>query len=225
MDEGRKLVYLRARKSGSHPDQKTGAMKPRTPASQDIVRGADDAVSDEILVEQMARGERDAFAAFYDRHARHTLGLLARLVRERAAAEDLLQETYWQVWRNAARYDPARGSPQVWLAVIARSRARDYHRRQRAAASAEADGAPTDNADPALQSQKRESANLAQRALAALPAEQQGPIRLSFYGGLTHEEICARTGVPLGTVKTRIRLGMQRLRELLSEDAPARHAI
>ncbi|MEP0848724.1 MAG: sigma-70 family RNA polymerase sigma factor [Phycisphaerae bacterium] len=200
-------------------------MRPKSPARQETVRESDDSVSDEVMVQQVARGERDAFAAFYDRHARYALGLLVRLVRERAAAEDLLQETFWQVWRSAARYDPARGSPQVWLAVIARSRARDYLRRQRTSTTMEAAGAPADGADPALQSQKRESANLAQRALAALPAEQQGPICLSFYGGLTHEEICTRTGVPLGTVKTRIRLGMQRLRELLSDDAPARHAI
>jgi RNA polymerase sigma-70 factor (ECF subfamily) len=166
----------------------------------------------------MSSGDQSAFAEFYDRHARCIFGLLTRLLRPRCEAEDALQETFWQVWRRADDYDPTRGSARLWLIMIARSRAMDRLRRlQRerpasCAAEFETDAAASDNAE------RGEAVRLARRALASLPSEQSGAISLAFYSGLSHGQIAKVQGVPLGTVKTRIRLGMRRLRELLLKE-------
>jgi RNA polymerase sigma-70 factor (ECF subfamily) len=173
------------------------------------------ASSDAELLHHVASGDRTAFAEFYDRHAGRVLGLLRAMLRAPADADDVLQETFAQVWARAAQYDPARSSAAAWLVLIARSRARDYQRRHRRIVSP-----PPEGAAPAVQHgdlERRESAGLARSALDRLPAEQRAAVALSFFRGLTHEEIARVQSLPLGTVKTRIRLGMQRLRELLQQ--------
>jgi RNA polymerase sigma-70 factor (ECF subfamily) len=171
--------------------------------------------SDQHLVSRIAEGDTDAFAAFYDRHVAAVFGLLLKLLGQRNDAEDVLQETFYQVWSRARQYDPARSDPRVWLLLIARSRALDHLRRRRIPAGTPGDGALVCECDPAQLLEQLEAAQGLREALTRLPEEQRSAICLAFYGGLTHEEVARSQAVALGTVKTRIRLGMQRLRRLL----------
>lgn len=169
---------------------------------------------------RVAAGDRDAFGVFYDRHGARVLGLLLKLLRHRTTADDVLQETFLQVWRSAGTYDAGRAGVTAWLAIIARSRARDRIRRERRAGATlaampdpgMAAGEPRESS-AALES--AEAGHQTQGALAALPEEQRQMICLSFFGGLSHAEIAERTALPLGTIKTRIRLGIRRMREIL----------
>jgi RNA polymerase sigma-70 factor (ECF subfamily) len=145
-----------------------------------------------------------------------------RLLQDRAEAEDVVQETFLEAWRHGDRWDPARGPREAWLVLIARSRALDRLRARgsaaRAAERARPDaevGAPA----PLELVESRQRRTRVEAALAALPAPQRQAIELAFYAGLTQGEIAARLGEPLGTVKTRVRLGMARLASALEEDA------
>lgn len=158
----------------------------------------------------------------YDRYAPLLLALAYRIMGERADAEDIVLEALARVWREADRFDPARGSLRAWLAVMVRSRALDAvraRRRSERVATDAAGGNPegvagvsmdaSDVPDPAEQDERRRRV-LA--ALAELPAAQREAIELAYYGGLSQSEIAARLGAPLGTVKTRMRDGMLKLR-------------
>lgn len=178
--------------------------------------------NDAELIARIAAGDRGAFAEFYDRHSSYAFGLILRIVRRRAEAEDALQDCFFQVWSQARRYTPERGGAAVWLLLIARSRALDLlRRRRREEAAAQAATVPGVAGDTGLDAERTETAQLTSRALARLPEEQRGVIRLAFYNGMTHEEIAAAQRIPLGTVKTRIRRGMLRMRELLAPDQKA----
>lgn len=170
-------------------------------------------LTNEELVSRIAGGDRDAFHTLYDRHAARLHGLLLRLVNCRAAAEDVLQDTFWQIWSQASRFDASRGTAVVWIVLLARSRAHDYRRRQRRPPSP----TPTQTTavEPASEVAQREWAGVVSAALAQLPEEQRSAIRLAFYDGMSHSEIADEQSAPLGTVKTRIRNGMQRLREIV----------
>lgn len=171
--------------------------------------------SDADLICRIAAGDRDAFGEFYDRHSARILGLLLRMIRSRSEADDVLQDCFLQVWSQAARYSAERASPIGWLVLLARSRALDHLRRKRRdRLTAESETEVGTECDDALT--QSEEAALARRALSQLPDEQRGVIQLAFYSGLTHEEIAASQRIPLGTVKTRIRRGMMRIREILS---------
>jgi RNA polymerase sigma-70 factor (ECF subfamily) len=172
--------------------------------------------SDRSLLEAMAGGDRDAFAAFYDRHAARVYGLLLCILRDPAEAEDLLQEVFLQIWEQAGRYDAARAAPVAWLTVIARSRARD-RRRRLGRAPGFGDPIPEFVSPGSIPESlaERESAALALAALEALPREQREAIRKSFFDGMTHGEIARAQNLPIGTVKTRIRDGMMKLRRQL----------
>jgi RNA polymerase sigma-70 factor (ECF subfamily) len=173
--------------------------------------------SDPELMLGMVEGDRDAFAAFYDRHAPRVLGLIEKWLEHRDGAEDVLQDTFCEVWRRAGKYDPARSTPAVWLLLLARSRTLDRKRRQRGPNGAPAAAEPMAPDDPIAAVENGEAAGRVRDALTRLPDEQRDAILLAFYGGMTHEEVAERQGVPLGTAKTRIRLGMRRLRKLLGE--------
>jgi RNA polymerase sigma-70 factor (ECF subfamily) len=174
--------------------------------------------TDQQLLSSIASGDSGAFAAFYDRHAGRVLGLLRRWLGHPDSAEDVLQETFWQVWRRAGQYDARRSPPEAWLVLLARSRALDHLRRQPPpAASAWPEPAATDEPGSALE--RSESAELVRRALSQLPAEQRSAITLAFFAGLTYEQVAREQAIPVGTAKTRIRLGMRRLRDLLGEEA------
>ena len=172
------------------------------------------------LIARTGNGEEDAFAALYDATAPFVHGLVVRILNDRTAAEEVTADVYLQVWRQAVRYDATRGTPLAWLLMLARSRAVD---RLRAHAARGREREPLRAAEtlPSAIPGPDEDAAFAQRrtiviaALAALPAEQRAPIELAYWAGMSHSEIATALGVPLGTVKTRIRSGMTRLREAL----------
>lgn len=172
------------------------------------------------LITRIAAGDRDAFSRFYDLLAPTAFGLIRRVLRDPEAAAEVLQEVFWQVWREAPRYDPERGSPEAWLVTRARTRAidrlRSIRRRDRTFVApvddsvAQSGEGPAEN--PAVAAEDR---GLVRTALAQLPEPQRRVIELAFFDGLTQSEIAARLGEPLGTVKTRARLGLERLRGAL----------
>ena len=170
--------------------------------------------SDAELLKAIAAGNRAAFAAFYGRHSPQVFGLLVRMLATRADAEDVLQETFLQVWRQAERFDPDRASPVGWLVMIARSRATDRLRRKSVPSTSE----PVEPAvldSTGTEAERQETADRVRRALAGLAREQSSAIELAFFGGLTYEEVAHRQGIPVGTAKTRIRLGLQHLRQTM----------
>jgi RNA polymerase sigma-70 factor (ECF subfamily) len=168
------------------------------------------------LIKRVAEQDQRAMTRFYDTTNRLVFGLVTRIVGDAAAAEEVLIDVYMQAWRQASRYSEERGSPIAWLTTIARSRALD---RLRADAQAQRRTQPLDLAnqhvatgsadDVALASEMR---TVVQQALGSLSREQREVIELAYYGGLSHSEIALRLGQPLGTVKTRTRLGMTKLR-------------
>ena len=169
------------------------------------------------LIRQMAAGDREAFALFYDRYAPVIFPLILRIVRERADASDVLQEVFWEAWRTADAYDPTRGSPEAWMVTRARTRAIDRIRSTRR--RSEMFVAPLDEAiagQPAPDAAERaEDRGTIRSALDRLPGAQREVIELAYYAGLTQTEIAERLKQPLGTVKTRIRLGLERLRDVV----------
>jgi len=175
--------------------------------------------SDVFLLKAIAARDEAALAQLYDRYDRILFGLLMRILNNREEAEDVLQEVFLQVWRKAADFDERRGRPFTWLVTLARSRGIDRLRtiasRERVAEAGarEVSEVISDAATDALKSEQR---GLVSDALAKLPDEQKRPIMLAYFDGLTQSEIATRLGAPLGTVKTRMRTGMIRLRELLA---------
>jgi RNA polymerase sigma-70 factor (ECF subfamily) len=169
----------------------------------------------------MVTGDEGGLAELYDRHARLLYSLALRIVRERADAEDVLQDVFSQVWRQAHRFDVARGTVVGWLITVTRSRALDRVRRRRGRLeSPDVDRAVSEMVDPSagidLQLLTTEAAERVRTALAQLPDEQRVPLELAYYEGLSQSEIAAKLASPLGTVKTRTREALRRLRNALA---------
>lgn len=167
---------------------------------------------------RVAQGDRAAFESLYDRFAARVYGLLIRMLRNTREAEDAMQETFWQIWDHANRYDSSRADPEAWIIMLARSRGIDQLRKRNqkvVSAGQEKLAAAAAPAEQTVELERSEAIAQTVFALSRLPAEQRGPIELSFYNGLSHQEISEQLSIPLGTVKTRIRTGMQRLREHL----------
>src|SRR5262245_20190834 len=189
--------------------------------------GAD---ADLDLVRRMQAGDEQALGAFYDRWFPVVSGVVARILRSDGDVEDVIEETFWQAWRQADRFVEGRGSVQTWLLTIARSRALDRLRaaKRRREESLDEPGAldaaspvmdavaPSSTNDPSLAVEHAERRRLVLAALADLPGEQRQALELGYFGGLSQTEIAEQTGQPLGTVKTRMRLAMQKLRERLA---------
>jgi len=195
---------------------------PEAPATDYLGMPTGGARSDDAaaLIARIAQGDREAFSRFYDAFARTAFGLIRRVLRDPGPAEEVLQEVFWQVWREASQFDPRRGSPESWLLMRAKSRAidrlRSIRRREKTFVMPveESVAHPTQpGADESAAAV--EGRSLLESALAQLPAAQRRVIELAFFEGLTQSEIAARLGEPLGTVKTRARLGLERLRGVL----------
>ena len=176
--------------------------------------------SDVQLIHAISRADEQALALLYDRYRLILFGLVMRILNNREEAEDVLQEMFLQVWRRAADFDESRGKPFTWLVTLARSRAIDRLRslaareRTNAASVRDPTEAVSNAVDDALRSEQR---GVVSRALSQLPDEQKVALILAYFEGLTQSEIAARLGAPLGTVKTRMRSGMIKLRELLAD--------
>lgn len=171
----------------------------------------------------LERRDPDAFAVLYDRHGGAAYSLAHRIVGDRAIAEDVTQEAFLSLWRSSARFEPARGSVRSWTLAIVRNRAIDSLRK----AAGNAPKLDLDD-DAALAEQRSEQLTDAEAirrdasarvrgALGALPREQSEVIGLAFFGGFSHVEIAEMLEMPLGTVKGRMRLGLERIRSTLSE--------
>jgi RNA polymerase sigma-70 factor (ECF subfamily) len=181
--------------------------------------------ADAELLRATARGDENAFAALYDQYSPILFGLLLRIVRDRPEAEDVLQEVFLQVWQQAANFDASRGRPFTWLVTLARSRAIDRLRSRESrerTANAAAQEVVEEVGDAVADAFRAEQSEIVKGALATIPEEQRRTLVLAYFEGLTQTEIAARTGQPLGTVKTRMRSGMQKLRELLGQTAGSR---
>ena len=182
-------------------------------------------LTDANLLNAIARQDEQALASLYDRYRRILFGLLMRILRSREEAEDVLQEVFLQVWRQAPDFDARRGRPFTWLVTLARSRAIDRLRqlgsRQRLASSATefAGEGISDAAENTFRSEQRE---LVAAAMTELSEDQRRTLTLAYFEGLTQAEIAERLRSPLGTVKTRMRSGMIKLRELLSQKMESR---
>lgn len=176
--------------------------------------------SDRVLVAGVERRDAEALSLLYDRYAPRLLGLADRILGETGEAEEVIQEVFLYAWRAAGSFDPSRGSVLAWLLVATRSRAIDRLRVRRPTAGPNAGGrdpledlpAPGDVEEG---SAAREWETRCRGAIRELPAEQRRALELAYFDGLTHQEIAERTATPLGTVKTRIRLGLMKLRELI----------
>lgn len=175
------------------------------------------------LVERMAGGDTEALGVLYDRYSGMLLALAARILHDPGAAEDILQEAFWQAWRQASRYDPSRSSVSTWLVLLTRSRAIDSLRsrqvKERTLAAVRDEGSPT-HTSPAgmgdvLMQERRQRLR---EELERLPRAQREVLQLAFFGGLTQREIAEKTDTPLGTVKTRSLLGLKKLREALHDE-------
>jgi RNA polymerase sigma-70 factor (ECF subfamily) len=175
--------------------------------------------TDVALLTAIAAHDEVALAQLYDRYRAILFGLLMRILNNREEAEDVLQEVFLQVWRKAEDFDENRGRPFTWLVTLARSRGIDRLRTLAARERVAEAGArePSEEiSDAATDAFKSEQRGLVSDALAKLPDEQKRPIMLAYFEGLTQSEIATNLGAPLGTVKTRMRTGMIRLRELLA---------
>ncbi len=183
-------------------------------------RGIDRSEPDDAsLVRRMANGDEQALGALYDRWHPLVHAVVLRILRQREDVEDVVEEAFWQAWRQAARFETARGSVQTWLLTIARSRALDKVRSLKRLREEPLVGENGESivqqvavGDPGLDAESAERRRIVITALAELPAEQREALELGYFGGLSQSEIADRTGQPLGTIKTRMRLAMQKLK-------------
>jgi RNA polymerase sigma-70 factor (ECF subfamily) len=174
---------------------------------------------DRELIQRIASKDADALDAFYTRYNRLAFSFVFRIVGNRADAEDVLTDVFWQVWQQSARYDGSRGKPLAWLLTIARTRAIDCLRSTNRAQ------VKTDEFDPQKESPSvavepdrfvlADTRQAVQEALQTLPEQQRAPLEMAYFQGMSHTEIATALGQPLGTIKDRIRNGMMHLRKRL----------
>lgn len=180
--------------------------------------------SDAALMRAFARRDQRAAGMLYDRFASRVYGLGIVMLGNDAAAQDLVQDTFVKLWRNADRYDVSRGRLETWVLLVARSLAIDaLRRRVLESRSLHALGRPEEADASPGPDEIAETADLAERARRAmrrLSAEQRAALELAYFGGKTSAEVAELEGIPVGTAKTRIRSALLRLREAMVEDAP-----
>jgi RNA polymerase sigma-70 factor (ECF subfamily) len=181
-------------------------------------------LADEDLMPLVERKEPAAFEVLYDRHGGASFSLAYRMVGDRSAAEDITQEAFLSLWRSRARYDRTRGSVRTWLLGIVRNRAIDMLRHELIQAPTQSieEGVSEPRAEARTETDaeamRREAARQVRGALSELPGDQMRVIELAFFGGLSHSQIAQMLGMPLGTVKGRMRLGMEKIRTRLAEE-------
>ena len=168
--------------------------------------------NDAHLLDGVQQGDEQAMAALYDRYSRVVYSVALRVLRDTAAAEDVLQEIFMQVWRNPQGFSASRGSLGGWLSVVTRNRSIDSLRRRRPSESIEDMQLPG-KGNLANEAERNNMMERARVVIAGLPNEQRKTLEMAFFDGLTHVEIAEMTGDPLGTVKTRIRSALMTLRK------------
>lgn len=167
---------------------------------------------DAALLALVQRGDEYAMASLFDRYSKIVYSVALRVLRDPAAAEDVLQEIFMQIWRNPGGFVATRGSLGGWLAVVSRNRSIDALRRKRPTESVD-DMALASNYNLADEAERNSMIEKARGVIHLLPLEQRKTIEMAFFDGLTHTEIAEMTGDPLGTVKTRIRSALTTLRK------------
>jgi len=187
----------------------------------------EDAMADEpdrelaYLLGRVARGDADAYARFYDRVAPAVYGLALRMLGDRSIAEEVVQEVLVEAWRSASKFDASKGSVMTWVLTFAHRRSVDRVRRERSYADRQdrerAFSAGPAGHDASETVERDESRAAVRAALDTLPAPQREALVLAYFGGQSYPEVAAQLGVPLGTVKTRIRQGLLRMRDRLEE--------
>jgi RNA polymerase sigma-70 factor (ECF subfamily) len=186
--------------------------------------GAPEKTSDRALLDQVASGDVAALRLVYDEHAPRAMAIARRILRNVEEAEDIVQETFLELWRRAPQFDGRRGCLVSWIVTIARSRAIDRLRSASTAgraidgATATPDVHPAFPPSPVVETERRLTESRVAEALAALPPEQRQTIQLAYFDGLSQSEIAAKTGSPLGTVKMRVKLAIGKLKNLLKDD-------
>ena len=199
-------------------------MAPFRRSAQDKAAAALQRLADEELMDLVARSDAAAFSAIYDRHSAAAFSLAYRMVGRRNQAEDVVQEAFLSLWRAGGRYDAKRGSVRTWVLGIVHNRAIDSLRRATVHDSRRASDegieerfGAVDRTD--LEAARRTEAGEIRAALEVLPPDQLKVIELAYFGGFTHSEIAEMLNTPLGTVKGRMRLGLEKLRGVLGEGA------
>lgn len=178
--------------------------------------GTDLRASDAALIERLIQRDETALAALYDRYAGMLSSVLNRILRDTQAAEEILQDIFFQLWRTASRFDASRGSLPAWLAVIARNRAISRLRRHNPAGGEELlEGTAVSTFNIETVASQQQLMGRVKGALESLPREQRAAVELAYFEGMTHSEIAQRTGDPLGTVKTRLRSAVETLKRTL----------
>jgi RNA polymerase sigma factor (sigma-70 family) len=190
----------------------------RAPWDGQPMSGASPQRTDEQLVEAVAGADEDALGELYDRFGKVAYGLAYKILQDAALAEDAVQEAFLQIWRGAGSYRPERAKASTWLLTFVHRRAVDLVRREQTRRAAPVVGEPQGSgpgADETVVARSRRV--IVQDALRRLPADQREPIELAYYAGLTQAELAERLEQPLGTIKSRMFTGLQRLRVLLAE--------
>ena len=168
------------------------------------------------MISAIRSGDQSAMAALYDRYSSIVYSVALRVLGDTGAAEDVLQDVFMQLWRNPGLFDSNRGSLGAWLAVIARNRAIDALRKRRPESDIE-DVVLSVETDLAAEADRARAAEKVRSVLGTMPGPQRAALEMAYFEGLTHTEIAAKTGEPLGTIKTRIRAGLTTLRKAFQE--------
>jgi RNA polymerase sigma-70 factor, ECF subfamily len=209
------------------------ALKPHRIDGDHVARtspraGTCDDRTDAELIARISTGESAAFETLYSRYAANVYQTVLRIVQDQTLAEDLVQEVFWRIWRRSSRFAGDRGQVASWMHAVARNVSVDELRRMRARPillQAEVEQShmlqlPDDQADVMASTMQREQRRTIVSALQQLPFEQRQVIELSYFGGRTYKEIAAALSHPLGTVKTRARLGLLKLKQALAMEGP-----
>ncbi len=185
---------------------------PGTPGTPGAAGAAATASDDAVLLQRVRQGDPSAMAEVFDRYSRAVYSVALRILKDTGHAEDVMQEIFFQLWRNPESFVPGRGSLAAWLIVVSRNRSIDLLRRRKPTDSV-GDVVLPSSFNLASQAEHNALIERVRKVLKGLPAEQQRSMELAFFEGLSHSEIAEKTGDPLGTIKTRIRLALMAVRK------------